>query len=165
MYPVGSKVVHPCYGAGVVVRVQEKSIGELPHPYYVIRTVSRPMQLMVPVERAQSLGLRSVGEQLGLRGLLETCCNLPDGAIEPDLRTRQATMREQLKSGHFSEVANVVRTLYFMNNRRPLGTVDRQLFDQGKEFLAGELALATDTQIEQAMQEVEDYLAVMFTDA
>jgi len=35
-----------------------------------------------------------------------------------------------------------VRLLFFMNNRRPLGTIDRQLFEQGKEMLASELALA-----------------------
>ena len=61
MYQIGSRVVHPCYGAGVVVRIQEKSIGDSIHAYYVIDTVSRPMQLMVPVDRAEEVALRPVG--------------------------------------------------------------------------------------------------------
>jgi RNA polymerase-interacting CarD/CdnL/TRCF family regulator len=46
-----------------------------------------------------------------------------------------------------------------------LGTVDRQLFDQGKEFLAGELALASSIEMDLAMQEVESRLGEMLGEA
>jgi CarD family transcriptional regulator len=163
MFQVGSKVVHPCYGAGIVVRIQEKSIGDTIHPYYVIDTVSRPMQLMVPVSRADEISLRPVGKADDLRSCLEICSEPPaEDEISKDLRARQAIMRDQLKSGVFPDIVGVARILYFMNNRRPLGTIDRQLFDQGKDFLAGELALASELQIEQAKQEVENQLMSMF---
>ena len=162
MYAVGSKVVHPCYGAGIIERIQSKSIGETSHNYYIITTVSKPMKLMVPVGQAESIGLRYVGEENSLRGVLETCSETPaESEIEKDLRTRQANMREGLKSGRFSIVAGVVRKMFFMNNRRPLGTIDRQLFEQGKEFLASELALATDMEVTEAMQEVGTSLLKM----
>jgi CarD family transcriptional regulator len=163
MYQVGSKVVHPCYGAGTVVRIQDKSIGDTIHPYYVIDTVSRPMQLMVPVNRAEEVSLRPVGDEEELRNCLGACNEAPqEDEISKDLRARQALMRDQLKSGVFQEIVGVARILYFMNNRRPLGTIDRQLFDQGKDFLAGELALASKLQIEQAKMEVENQLMAMF---
>ena len=162
MFSIGSKVVHPCYGAGTIVRVQEKSIGTDVHSYYVIRTISRSMQLMVPVNRADSFGLRMVGQEGELRDALLACRDTPsEEAIERDLRARQSDMRERLKSGDYDGVAEVVRTLFFMNSRRALGTVDRQLFEQGKEFLAGELALASNLDISGAMDEVQDHLAKM----
>ena len=43
MFPVGAKVVHPCYGAGTIVRITEKNIGDAARAYYIISTVSRPM--------------------------------------------------------------------------------------------------------------------------
>ena len=162
MYLVGSKVVHPFYGAGTIVEIQEKSIGESPHAYYVIDTVSRPMQLMVPVNRAEDVHLRPVAPPDRLRDHLEICCEPPAATeISKDLRSRQATMREQLKSGAFDQIANVTRLLYFMSTRRPLGTVDRQLLEQGKDLLAGELALASGLEIDLAKQEVEDRLMAM----
>lgn len=165
MFTVGSKVVHPCYGAGTVMRIQEKSIGDTTHAYYVINTVSRSMQLMVPVRGADDAGLRQVVSSTSLRSYLVACHDLPqDGEINPDLRSRQTDMREHLKSGNLIEVVDVVRKLYFLNSSRPLGTVDRQLFDQGKELLAGELALATGAEMLTAMQEVEDNLAVMLSE-
>ena len=155
-YVIGSKVVHPCYGAGTVIRIQEKSIGETAHAYYVIHTATRSMQLMVPVEKANSLGLRDVGNPLELRGLLDGCAqDPPEAQIGSDLRTRQARMRERLKSGCFADVIDVVAKLYIMNSRRPLGTMDRQLLDQGKELLASELALASSVDVSAAMEELE----------
>jgi len=162
MFTVGSRVVHPCYGAGIVVRIQEKSIGDSIHAYYVIDTVSRPMQLMVPVDRAIDVNLRPVGDPDDLRSCLEICAEPPhDDEINKDLRARQAVMRDQLKSGVFGDIVAIARLLYYMNSKRPLGTIDRQLFDQGKDFIAGELALATELQIEQARQEVENILMEM----
>ena len=166
VYAVGSRVVHPCYGAGTIVRIQEKSIGETSHAYYVIDTACRSMQLMVPVHRADSIGLRSVGQAADLRMTLANCLQTPaESDVEKDLRVRQTGMRELLKSGDFGNVVEVVRMLFFMSSHRPLGTVDRQLLEQGKDFLAAELALALGEAVEGAMREVENGLARMLGEA
>ncbi|MBC7234431.1 MAG: hypothetical protein H5T69_01210 [Chloroflexi bacterium] len=163
-YVVGSKVVHPCYGAGVITRIQEKSIGQATSTYYVIKTACRSMQVMVPVDRADSVGLRGVGEPSRLRSMLALCAHAPrDHEIEKDLRTRQNDMREQLKSGQFADAVAVARILFFLNHRRPLGTIDRQLLEQGKDLLAGELALAEDIDFGRARQEIESLLLQMVT--
>ncbi len=162
MFAEGSKVVHPCYGAGTVVRVQKKSIGDDARRYYVIEAVCKSMQVMVPVNRADDLGLREVGRSQYLLKVLQSCAVPPtDGEIGSDLRARQQEMRDQLKSGSFTSVADVVRKLYFLSEKRPLGTVDRQLFDRGKDLLASELALATNQALDDAMQMVEETLGSM----
>jgi CarD family transcriptional regulator len=164
-YAVGSKVVHPCYGAGTILRIQKKSIGDATSTYYVIRTTCRSMQVMVAVDRAESAGLRGVGEPARLRNMLSICSEPPlDSEIERDLRVRQNDMREQLKSGQFSTVVSVARILFYLNQRRPLGTIDRQLLEQGKDFLAAELALASDIEFVRARQEVEAILLQMITE-
>jgi CarD family transcriptional regulator len=158
-YSVGSKVVHPCYGAGTVVRIQQKSLGEITHIYYVIDTLPGSMRVMVPINQANQVGLREVGNAEKLRSILHNCGDAPDADdIDTNFRTRSAEMSEQLKSGSFEEVAGVVRMLFFMNTRRSLGMTDRRYFEQGKEILCGELALATDQDMNSAKQEVEGYL-------
>jgi RNA polymerase-interacting CarD/CdnL/TRCF family regulator len=164
MYPIGSKVVHPFYGAGTISRIQEKHIGERKNSYYVIVTVSKTMELLVPVHGAKSLGLRTVGDEEGLRRTLEDCSAAPEWPVDKDLQQRQAAMREGLKSGDYERVAAVVCQLYLMSAQRTLGTVDRQLFDQGKDLLSSELAAASGLELVEARQEVEDCLATMATD-
>jgi CarD family transcriptional regulator len=162
MYSIGSKVVHPRHGAGTIVRVQEKRFGDVTNTYYVIDTISREMQVMVPVERAEGMGLRHVKAASELRQVLASCRVAPsDDEIEKDYRARQNVLGEQLKSGRYDEVASAVRVLFHMNSQRALGTTDRALFERGKDILAGELALASDLEILEAMQEVEDNLAEM----
>ncbi|MEN6478101.1 MAG: CarD family transcriptional regulator [Anaerolineales bacterium] len=158
-YTVGAKVVHPCYGAGTITRITEKAIGDTYRAYYIISTVSRPMELMVPVERAEEVKLRPVGELDELQAELAGAAVTLQDQLSPDLRQRQNQMRDLLKSGSFGAVAQVARTLFMLNARRPLGTIDRQLLDQGREFLAGELALSANLQIGEAMQAIQDHLA------
>jgi len=162
MFAVGSKVVHPCHGAGTIVNIQEKSIGAKAQTYYVIDTVCGSMRLMVPVHKGDDVGLRDVGETMSLKKDLAAATIAPkDGEIEKDFRARQAQLREKIKSGSFAEVTAAVRLLYFINAKRPLGLTDRQLFDQGKEMLAGELCLASEMKVDEAKQFVADQLAAM----
>lgn len=163
MYSVGSKVVYPFHGAGTIVSISTKSIGERSRVYYVIDTLAqRSMKLMIPVRRAEEAGLRRAGRPTDLFKVLAWLCVAPmEEKIERDYRTRKSLMDERLKSGCFQEVATAVRNLFYMHSQRPLGMTDRQFLDSGKEFLAGELAVALGVDISEAMQRLEDRLAQM----
>ncbi len=162
MFSVGSKVVHPTCGAGTIVTIQEKSLGEHTTRYYVIETASRGRQLFVPVDRSEAVGLHPVASKTKLKDLLEEPFEEPDKSdISGDYKARQEDMRERLKSGSFGEVLSVVRVLYLINSQRPLGTVDRGLLDLGKELLASEYALAAEIDLGAGMRKVEDSLAAV----
>ncbi|OGO04339.1 MAG: hypothetical protein A2Y73_03860 [Chloroflexi bacterium RBG_13_56_8] len=155
-FEVGNRVVHPAHGAGTIIGIQKANIGEASHMYYVIKAISNSMQLMVPVGQANDIGLRRVGQARKLRGTLK---QTNAGEIEKNHTIRHKEMLERIKSGHFAEVAGVVCTLLCMSTQRALGKVDREIFNKGKELLAGELALATDSEMRLAMQEIEESLA------
>jgi CarD family transcriptional regulator len=164
MYAVGSKVVHPFHGAGTIAAIQEKSIGEAENSYYVIDALCESsMRLMVPVNKAETLGLRHVGKPFMLRKklsmLLEDAPN--DDDVERNFRARKATLTEKLSSGQFEEVASAVRILFYMSTWRKLCMTDRRFIERGKEMLAGELALACGVDKAEAMAEIEEHLQEM----
>lgn len=162
MFSVGSKVVHPTCGAGTIVRIQEKSLGDSTSKYYVIETASKGRQLFVPVGRAEAAGLHPVASEERLVRILDQPFTGPEPEeLRGDYKARQEEMRERLKSGSFGEVYNVVRTLYYINRQRPLGTVDRSLLDLGKELLAGEYALAAGVELAAGLRRVEDCLSAI----
>jgi len=164
MFSIGNKVIHPCHGAGTITKIQTKCIGSASHRYYVIHTVAVPreMLIMVPVSRAESMGLRMIGDKAVLRNTLESCSQVPDmDDVETDYRARQAAVRDQLKSGSFQTVTSIVRMYGFLDKRKRLGMTDRQMFDSGKELLAGELALACEIAFDEAMSEINDRLQEM----
>lgn len=164
VYPVGSKVAHPSYGAGIVVGIGVKSIGKTSLSYYIIAMHS--MELMVPVKRAGALGLRHIGLLPSLRAALTCCCELPEKVESAqDYMARRVALGEKLKSGSFEQVASAVRVLYFLQAKRSLGSVDHQLLDRGMGILASELALASGQEMAGAKEEIEQLLARMLQDA
>ena len=151
---IGAKVVHPNHGAGTVVNIQAKSIGSACHRYYVIET--HAMELMVPVGRADTMGLRRVGRLSILRNALCCCATPPDEEeVTQDHRARKAALDEELKSGSFECAVHAARLLFYLNARRPLGIIDRRLYDRAMNMLASELALASGVEIDDAEEEIE----------
>ena len=158
MYPIGSQVMHPSHGAGVIRGIRAKRIGGAERRYYVIEMpfAIRPTQIMIPVRRADEAGLRPVGRAGHLRGILSRCAEDPGcEEFERDFRARQAQESVQVKSGSFGVVADLVQSLAALQAERGLGLTERRLLDQGVKLLAGELSLAADVEIEDATSEVE----------
>ena len=158
MYSVGNKVVHPCHGAGTIVNIAAKGIGELRHRYYIIdiHDASRTKRVMVPVKRADSLGLRRVGRPAVLRTILAYCRQQPEeDEVERDYRKRRVITSEQLKSGCYRQLVEIVRVLSFIGSERKLGFSERERLDQAKQMLAAELSLAANEDVERALEEVE----------
>ena len=58
VFNVGDKVIHPSYGAGTILEINEKQVGEQQCTYYIIDLLTQAGTLMVPVSRADELGLR-----------------------------------------------------------------------------------------------------------
>lgn len=164
MYAVGTKVVHPCHGAGAIARIQKRSIGEEEHLYYVLDIDGAPggLRVMVSVGRAGSSGLRRVGDERTLRGILSLCSVEPEeGTVPNDYRKRSALLGDWLKSGNFERVTDTVRVLHHRSARRPLGMTDSRILRTGMDLLATELAQAAGLDTEEARGQIEDRLSQM----
>ncbi|MFP3896106.1 MAG: CarD family transcriptional regulator [Anaerolineales bacterium] len=162
------KVVHPFYGAGIIRDVQAEDIEDEEQKYYVIETVPNPgsTEVIVPVEGAVDAGLRPVNDLEDIEDMLSNGCVAPDPEdIEGDFRTRQDAMRNSIKSGSFKKALEAVTKLVFMSSERSLSIPDRQILDKGKAFLACEVALASDSSVDVAMEKVEGYLETIVSEA
>lgn len=168
MYETGMKVVHPFYGAGIITDIQTEDIEDEEHRYYVIETVPNPSstEVIVPVEGAVDAGLRPINDLEEIEDMLNNGCVAPDpDDIEDDFRTRQNAMRSSIKSGSFQKALKAVTKLVFMSSERSLSIPDRQILDKGKDFLACEVALASDSSVDAAMEKVEQYLESVVSEA
>ena len=67
MFSVGEKIVYPVHGAGVVESIENREIlGEV-RSYYVLRITSGDLQVLVPVDTAEKVGMRLVSDAERLR--------------------------------------------------------------------------------------------------
>jgi predicted dithiol-disulfide oxidoreductase (DUF899 family) len=83
--------------------------------------------------------------------------------LSTDYKQRQMLVQEQLLTRRPIQVAEAVRDLTWHRIRKRLTQKDETLLNQGRELLASEMALATDTQIIDAEQTIETVLTVATT--
>jgi len=114
-------VVHPVQGAGIVTDIGRRERRGRNKPYYMIELVSRPRtHLMVPVDSAESLGVR---QAISVRRLKEVwqVLNAPAQLLPSDYRERRELLEDKLHSGDVFEVAKALRDLAWRRDRRCTG--------------------------------------------
>ena len=60
MFNIGDKVVYPMHGAGVIESIEEKEILGQKQKYYIMKMPIGDIQVMVPTNNAQEVGMREV---------------------------------------------------------------------------------------------------------
>lgn len=147
MFNIGDKVVHPSYGAGSIIDIQEKQIGDEQRIYYMIDLLSQGGMLMVPVAQASDLGLRPPVETP--KRVLRVLTSEP-GLLSDDHRKRQEMIGDDIRSGNVMKISEAVRDLAHRDRAGKLTEADLKLYRKAQDFLVGELALSQDIDLETA---------------
>ncbi len=155
MFNIGDKVIHPAYGAGSITDIAEKQIGDEQRIYYIIELLMHEGTLMVPVSRADDLGLRLPIQ--ATNQVMQVLSSEPDVLLS-DHRKRQELISISIRSGDVMKISEVVRDLAHRDKESRLTEADLRLYRQAQEFLAGELSLSLGTDVTVARNQIESAL-------
>lgn len=158
MYSVGDKVVHPGYGPGVITGIERRQVIGEAKQYYVIDIMTGGGTLMTPVAGADQIGLRLAISGSAIKKVLRLLTSTPT-VLSTDFRERQTGIEERLKDGDAFSAAEVMRDLNWYGQVQGLTKRDMQLMQRAEELLAGELALAEEIEIKEAIDRVQTILA------
>jgi len=158
-FSVGDKIMHPKFGAGEIVGEQHRELVEGFEHYFVIKIMSTGATAYVPVRKMEELGVRLVMSRSKLTQVLKTLRDVPR-VLSKDYKRRQERILEKLGTGMAIPVAEAVRDLTWRKERKRLTQKDEDLLNRGRERLATEIALATDTQVFDAEERIDDVLRV-----
>lgn len=159
-FSVGDKVVYPKLGAGQIVGEKHQELMEGYEHYYVIEIPSKGSILYVPMSRIEGMGVRSIMSEATLHQVLEILAGPPQ-ELPTESRTRQEQVLEKLETGDPIEIAEALRDLTWRNHVASLTKKDNDLLNQGKDFLAAEIALATDRKLSEAHDLIDEALALL----
>ena len=155
---VGDKAVYPAQGVAEVIRIEEKEIaGRLQH-FYVLKILDTDMRIMVPVEKAQDVGLRAV---VGEEEIREVFAILREKEIQQDKQTwnrRYRGFMDKIKTGSIFEVAEVFRDLYRLKAHKALSFGEKRMLDTAKNLVVKELAVARGAPESKIEKEIERLL-------
>ena len=140
-FSVDQKVVYPSQGVGRVTEIFEKTFKDRTMLYYKIYIEASDMMVMVPVEKADDLGIR----QIVTAEEAQQALNLLSDDFEPitsDWKLRYQMNLDLLKKGTVKDIATIVRCLYNRSKVKELPILERKLYDSAKKLLEDEVALA-----------------------
>lgn len=155
MFEVGDRVVYPMHGAGVIEAIEEREILGQSNRYYVMRLPIGDMQVLIPVNGVNGVGLREVIPAEKWRDVAEVLSSDDEPEVSTNWNRRYRANAEKLKTGDIYEVAEVVRTLVRRDREKGLSTGERKMLDNARQILVSEVALACGIDEHEAHEMVE----------
>lgn len=143
LFKSGDLAVYPAHGVGKILGIESRDVSGTMKNFYVLKVLDTDATIMVPVENANTVGLRKVVKKSMVPKIYDILRN-SKGAVT-DHQTWNRRYREytdKIKSGSVMEVATVLRDLYLLKSDKELSFGERRMLDTAKNLLVKELSIA-----------------------
>jgi CarD family transcriptional regulator len=159
IYHDGDFVVYPTHGVGKIIGTETNDIAGMQIKLLVIRFEQDRMTLRVPMEKAMSLGLRTLSSRKHMDDAILTLKG--KARVRRTMWSRRAQEYEaKIKSGDPVSIAEVVRDLRKRDTQTEQSYSERQMYQAALERLAREFAAIEEIDQATAAVRLEDLMDV-----
>lgn len=156
-FVVGDYVVYPKHGVGRVIELEATEVAGTQLELYVIRFEKERMTLRVPMNKAETVGMRKLSSQATLQEALTTLKGKP--RIKRTMWSRRAQEYEaKINSGDLVSIAEVVRDLHRADDQPEQSYSERQIYEAAISRLARELAAMENIDEQTAQDKIHKVL-------
>lgn len=155
MFSIGDYAVCPGHGVGQICDIEEREMGAQTKTFYIIKILANGMTVMVPTD-----------SETGIRGLVgdeevsSVYTLLNDHDIKVDNSTWNRRYREysaKIKTGSVVEIAEVLRQLFLLKEKKSLSFGEKKMLDQCRELLAQEFSLTNQIDKNSINEKINSY--------
>lgn len=140
-FTIKEQVVYPGQGVGEISEICEKKFKEEILPYYVIYFEESDMTVLVPIKKADELGIRTIVSTEEAEKALSFLSERFD-PIPSDWKMRYQMNLDLFKTGSVHDNASIVRSLYHRSKIKELPIQERKLYDSAYRIFLDELSSA-----------------------
>ena len=155
-FRTGDDVVHPNYGVGSIVRLEERELAASGMRWYYVLAIGTSTVWM-PMQADGSTTLRAVTRKQDLEQYRAVLSSRPV-LLDRDYKKRRLDLIERLTHSSFRVMCEIVRDLSALGWDKPMGETDASLLKKVQDNLRREWAAATGQSPQEAIQEVEALL-------
>ena len=137
------RVVYPGYGVGTISGFEVRAIGGTDRTFVVIsfEETENVSIVRIPMDNVGGVGLRPIsGPSLVKEALAWVASGDPE--IIPSWKDRFADHGNKLAEGKLLSVAQVLKALWILNNRKPLSFLEKKMYQKALLLLTSEVAEA-----------------------
>ena len=154
----GDFVVYPTHGVGRILGTETREVAGIELEMLVVRFEQDRMTLRVPMEKAKTLGLRTLSSSKQMDQAITTLRG--KARVRRTMWSRRAAEYEtKIKSGDPVSIAEVVRDLHRRTNQSEQSYSERQMYQAALERLAREYAAIEKIDQDAAALKLEDMMA------
>lgn len=156
-FDVGQKVVYPNHGVSIVEEISSSEIDGTNQVLFHLRLLSNNSKVMVPKDNLELVGLRPLGAPEDISSLFGI---LEDGNIDTykDWKGRYKQNLDKMKTGRLTEVAEVLKNLSLVSQKKSLSFREKKMYERAKYFIVSEVAHVKDMHEDEALEVVEQFL-------
>jgi CarD family transcriptional regulator len=150
-YKKGQEIVYPLQGVGQIKKIEERVFRNAKLLYYIIYLEVSDMTIMVPVDKADELGIRPIVDKRQANKALKLISEEYE-PVPTDWKARYQNNLDLLKKGSVLDIATVVRALYHRSRIKELPILERKLYDSALKLLVDEISFS----LQKEKEEVEE---------
>ena len=139
MFNIGDYAVCPGHGVGQIVDMVVKEIGDQKLSFYMVKIIANGMTVMVPTTSKD--GIRTLIDQNDIESVYDL---LNDHDVKVDNSTwnrRYRDYMEKVKTGSLLEIADVLRSLYLLRNKKNLSFGEKKMMEQCRDLIVQEFTI------------------------
>ncbi len=138
-FSVGQKVVYPNHGVCLVEEISTAGFDGHQQLLYHLRLLANNSKVMVPKDNLELVGLRPLCSPRDIEQLFSL---LGDGNIDTykDWKGRYKQNLDKMKTGRLTEVADVLKNLCLVSQKKSLSFREKKMYERAKYFIVSEVA-------------------------
>jgi RNA polymerase-interacting CarD/CdnL/TRCF family regulator len=135
----GDKVIYPTQGPCLIGPIIQKIIDGMPISFYQLALLDDSGgELLVPVNKAQALGIRPLLNQSEIPKLLSLLTKPSEAA--KDWKQRANDNFKMLASGSAFDLAEIVKSLTTLGEKKALSFRENQMLEKARKLLIDEIS-------------------------
>ncbi|WP_270573186.1 CarD family transcriptional regulator [Bacillus glycinifermentans] len=150
MLKEGDKVLYPLHGVGYLKSIEIQKAKNNSTLYYKIYIPARRLEIYVPKERAEKLGLRPISS---IKDFLSICKKPYDYRVNltHPRDERKVILEEKFKSGTLCNITQLARDLkYIYLTKTKISVEEMGILKSAKEILENEIMMMKDISLKEA---------------
>ncbi|AYE36233.1 transcriptional regulator [Borrelia turcica IST7] len=150
-------VVYPMQGVGRIKNIQNKEFNGEFIDYYEIYFPFNEMTFMVPVARADDLGIRALVSREKVEEVFDV---IKDFEGQIDQKKIKDGSHDFYKQNDILNTAKLYKFLYAKSTQKELPFYEKRILNDFELILEHEISLALQISFEEAKQKIKDVLSV-----
>jgi CarD family transcriptional regulator, regulator of rRNA transcription len=160
-YKIGDKIIYPNQGLAVIEDIQQEDLyGESLRIYHV-RIISNNTLVLVPSTNTDEIGIRKPVSEDSVEEIFKFLKKRHID-ITSDWKGRYKEHVNLMRSGTMSDMAAVLKSLYYLSLIKPLSFREKKMLEKAKDLLVAEISEVSSLPLLKIEQRILSTLSLCF---